>query len=132
LHQPGDPQGLREAGVTLASIDGPPAATKHFTTMPGADEITDGRLAYLRIHGRDATAYLTGKKIAERFDYNYNDRALDEIMGRAYDLSRQADEVHVVFTNNSRDYAPKAAERLRRKLAQVTVQPRTPKQADLF
>ena len=104
---------LRE-GITLASIDSPPADGKHFTIMPAVDEITDARLAYLRLHGRDAKAYLTGKTVAERFDYNYNDSELDEIMQRATDLSRQADEVHVVFNNNSRDSAPKGAERLRK------------------
>ena len=123
---------LREQGVTLASIDGPPADAKHFTIMPAVDEITEPRLAYLRLHGRDAKAYLTGKTVAERFDYNYNDRELDEIMGRAQDLSREADEVHVVFNNNARDYAPKAAERLRRKLGQVARTRGKLKQGDLF
>ena len=123
---------LRGQGVTLASIDGPPADANHFTIMPAVDEITAPTFAYLRLHGRDAKAYLTGKTVAERFHYNYNDRELDEIMGRAHDLSWQADEVHVIFNNNSRDYAPKAAERLRRKLGQVERQPQTPKQANLF
>ena len=44
---------LQEQGVTLASIDGPPADAKHFTIMPSLDVITDPRLAYLRLHGRD-------------------------------------------------------------------------------
>ena len=110
---------LREQGVTLASIDGPPADAKHFTIMPAVDEITDGRLAYLRLHGRDAKAYLTGKTVPERFHYDYGDAELDEIAGRAQNLARQADEVHVVFNNNARDFAPVAAERLRRKLGQV-------------
>ena len=70
--------------------------------------------------------------MAERFDYNYSDRELDEIMGRAQALSRQADEVHVVFNNNSRDYAPKAAEGLRRKLGQKSSAARKPRQVDLF
>jgi hypothetical protein len=56
---------LREQGVTLASIDGPPADTKHFTIMPAVNVITDPRLAYLRLHGRDPKACLTGKTVAE-------------------------------------------------------------------
>lgn len=128
---------LKAECIALASIDGPPADGKHFTIMPAVDEVTDARLAYLRLHGRDAKAYLTGKTVAERFDYNYNDRELDEIMHRAMDLARQADDVHVVFNNNSRDYAPKAAERLRRKLGQQTQpdrskMPRRPSQGTLF
>ena len=111
---------LREQGVVLASIDGPPSDWKHFTIMPAVDEITDPRLAYLRLHGRDAKAYLTGKTVAERFHYDYSDAELDEIAGRARHLAEGADEVHVVFNNNARDFAPKAGERLRQRLGQMT------------
>ncbi len=124
---------LREQGVTLASIDGPPADAKHFTIMPTLDEITDGRLAYLRLHGRDAKAYLTGKTVAERFHYDYSDAEIAEVSERALHLADQADEVHVVFNNNSRDFAPVAAERLRRKLGQGTKMPeRIRKQGELL
>ena len=57
--------------------------------------------------------------LPERFYYDYADAELNEIMDRAQNLARQADEVHVVFNNNARDFAPVAAERLRRKLGQV-------------
>ncbi len=114
---------LREESVTLASIDGPPADAKHFTIMPALDEITDPRLAYLRLHGRDPKAYLTGKTVAERFHYDYSDDELDQIAGRAKDLSTKADAVHVVFNNNARDFAPRAAERLRVRLGQVASPP---------
>jgi hypothetical protein len=70
------------------------------------------------VHGRDANAYLTGRTVAERFHYDYSDAELDEVKDRADALARVADEVHVVFNNNSRDFAPRAAERLRRKLGQ--------------
>ena len=125
---------LREVGVTLASIDGPPADAKHFTIMPSVDEITEPRLAYLRLHGRDAKAYLTGKTVAERFHYDYGDAELDEVAGRAQDLARHADEVHVVFNNNARDFAPRAAELLRQRLGQVNRRclPTRPKQGTLF
>ena len=124
---------LREQDVTLVSVDGPPADAKHFTIMPAVDEITDGRLAYLRLHGRDAKAYLTGKTVAERFHYDYSDAEIVEVSERALSLAGQADEVHVVFNNNSRDFAPVAAERLRRKLGQRNKLPEPPrKQASLF
>ncbi len=118
---------LREQGVTLAGIDGPPADAKHFTIMPAVDEITDERLAYLRLHGRDAKAYLTGKTVAERFHYDYSDAEIAEVSERALDLAREADEVHVVFNNNARDFAPVAAERLRRKLGQGSKLPERPR-----
>ena len=124
---------LREQGVTLASIDGPPADAKHFTIMPAVNAITDPRLAYLRLHGRDPKAYLTGKTVAERFHYDYSDEELGEVAERARHLAAEADEVHVVFNNNARDFAPKAAERLRRRLGQI--KPRaviSPKQENLL
>ena len=126
---------LREQGVTLASIDGPPVDAKHFTIMPAVDVVTDPRLAYLRLHGRDPKAYLTGKTVAERFHYDYSDDELAGIADRAQGLAARADEVHVVFNNNSRDFAPRAAERLRQRLGQRTRSrslPVRPKQGELL
>ena len=115
---------FREQGVTLASIDGPPSeGEKHPAIMPAVDEITDERLTYLRLHGRDPKAYLTGRTVAERFCYDYTDGELDEVLSRAERLASSSDAVHVVFNNNARDFAPKAAERLRRRLGQVTAAP---------
>ena len=92
---------LKEQGVTLASIDGPSVDAKHFTIMPAADVVTNPRLAYLRLHGRDPKAYLTGKTVAERFHYDYSDTELGEVADRARHLAAEADEVHIVFNNNS-------------------------------
>ena len=118
--------------MTLASIDGPPADAKHFTIMPAVDEVTDGGLAYLRLHGRDAKAYLTGKTVAERFHYAYSDAELAEVSERAQGLARQADQVHVVFNNNARDFASVATERLRRKLGQGSRLPEPPRKQGIL
>ena len=113
---------FREQGVALASIDGPPAdEQRHPTIMPAVDEITDERLTYLRLHGRDPKAYLTGRTVAERFHYDYSEGELDEVLARAERLAGASDAVHVIFNNNSRDFAPKAAERLRRRLGQMFI-----------
>lgn len=112
---------LAEQGVTLAGVDGPPEdheGGKHPTIMPAVDVITEPRLAYLRLHGRDATAYLTGKSVAERFKYDYSDAELDEVARRVEALTNQTDEVHVLFNNNHADFAPRAAERFRKRLGQ--------------
>jgi uncharacterized protein YecE (DUF72 family) len=124
---------LREAGVSLASIDGPSAGDpRQFTIMPSLDAITAPGLAYLRLHGRDTHAYLTGKTVAERFHYDYSDAELAEVADRAQALAAQAEAVHVVFNNNSRDFAPRAAERLRRQLGQQQVWTSRPAQPDLL
>ena len=71
--------------------------------------------------------------MAERFLYDYSDVELDEVAGRAQDLAQQADQVHVVFNNNARDFAPRAAERLRQRLGQLQRRlPRPPKQGTLL
>jgi uncharacterized protein YecE (DUF72 family) len=73
---------LRSHATTLVSVDTP--AKEHFTIMPTElDEITNPELAYLRLHGRDAHAYTTGKTVATRFNYQYSDNEIDEVRSAA-------------------------------------------------
>ena len=91
------------------------------------DEITNPRLAYLRLHGRNARAYLTGKTVAARFDYDYSDDEIAEVAERSKKLARTTSELHVIFNNNNLDYAPRAAARLRAALDQlISLPPQTP------
>lgn len=120
---------FRDHSATLVSVDAP--AEEHFTIMPtDLDAITNPTLAYLRLHGRDAHAYKTGKTVAARFSYDYTDEEIDEVAERSRTLARQASEVHVVFNNNALDYAPHAALRLRKALRQIAQIP--PRQAELL
>jgi uncharacterized protein YecE (DUF72 family) len=120
---------LRAHSAAMVLVDAP--AEKHFTIMPpDLNAITNPSLAYLRLHGRDAHAYTTGKTVAARFNYDYSDAEIGEVAKRARDLAREASEVHVVFNNNARDYAPHAALRMRTAFGQVI--PPTPRQAELF
>ena len=120
---------LRERETIFVNVDAP--TTEHFTILPPElNEITDRRVAYLRLHGRDAKAYLTGKTVAARFNYDYSDREVEEIAQRARKLAREAKEVHVVFNNNALDYAPHAALRLRKALSQIVSPP--PQTPELF
>ena len=48
--------------------------------------MTRDDLAYVRIHGRDAKGYMSGKSVAERFGWIYADDELEEIAGRARSL----------------------------------------------
>jgi uncharacterized protein YecE (DUF72 family) len=120
---------MREHSATLVSVDTPEKA--HFTIMPtDLDEITNPELAYLRLHGRDAHAYTTGKTVATRFNYDYSDEEIDEVAQRSKRLAREAPQVHIVFNNNTHDYAPHAALRLRAALKQIAKAP--PRQTELF
>jgi uncharacterized protein YecE (DUF72 family) len=102
---------FRKQKIPLVMVDAPEG--EHFTIMPRFDVITSPKLAYLRLHGRDEHAYTTGKTVAARFDYDYQDSELEEIAERVETLAEQIQQVHVVFNNNRSRYAPKAAERLR-------------------
>ena len=120
---------FRKHSATLVAVDAP--AEKHFTIMPPElNAITNPKLAYLRLHGRDAHAYTTGKTVAARFNYDYSNEEIGEVAERTRDLGKEAREVHVVFNNNALDYAPHAALRMRKALGQMI--PPTPRQTELF
>src|SRR6059058_3339181 len=96
---------MRKHRAIFVNVDAP--ASDHFTVMPSdVDEVTDPKAAYLRLHGRNAKAYVTGKTVAARFDYNYSDKEITEVAKRSKKLAREARELHVIFNNNNLDYAP--------------------------
>jgi uncharacterized protein YecE (DUF72 family) len=72
----------------------------------------------MRCHGRNTEGYLHGRSVAERFDYDYSGAELREIGKRAQHLEQEAEQVQVMFNNNARDLAPKAARGLRSILGQ--------------
>ena len=120
---------FRRHQTAFALVDAP--AEAHFTIMPSdLDEITSPHLTYLRLHGRNADAYLRGKTVADRFNYDYSDEEIRDVAERTKKIARCADQVHVVFNNNALDFAPHAALRLRAALGQI-VKGRA-RQADLF
>jgi uncharacterized protein YecE (DUF72 family) len=113
---------LRRHRVIFVNVDAP--ASDHFTVMPSnVDEVTSPNAAYLRLHGRNAKAYVTGKTVAARFDYDYSDKEIAEVAKRSKRLVEEAREAHVIFNNNNLDYAPRAALRSRKALGQIV---RTP------
>jgi uncharacterized protein YecE (DUF72 family) len=120
---------LKKYRAAFVNVDAP--AAEHFTIIPSdLDEITDPRLTYLRLHGRNARAYLTGKTVATRFDYDYSEGEIADVAQRAKNLARRAGELHVIFNNNNLDYAPRAGLRLRKALGQLI--PERPQTAELF
>ena len=113
---------VRKHRAIFVNVDAP--ASDHFTVMPSdVDEVTDPKAAYLRLHGRNAKAYVTGKTVAARFDYDYSDKEITEVADRSRKLAQEARELHVIFNNNNLDYAPRAALRLRKALDQIVKTP---------
>jgi len=120
---------MRKRRAIFVNVDAP--ASDHFMVMPSdVDEVTNSKVAYLRLHGRNANAYITGKTVAARFDYDYSESEIAEVAQRSRTLAKDARELHVIFNNNNLDYAPRAALRLRNALGQIV---KTPAQtAELF
>jgi len=120
---------MRKHHSAFVNVDAP--VSDHFMVMPSdVDEVTNSNVAYLRLHGRNAKAYITGKSVAARFDYDYSENEIAEVAQRSRKLAREARELHVIFNNNNLDYAPRAALRLRKALGQIV---KTPAQtAELF
>jgi len=102
--------------AVFVCVDTPPG--DHVPIFPPIDAVTRDSLAYLRAHGRNLEGYLHGRSVAERFDYDYSTEELEEIAGRARALESEAEQVHVMFNNNARELAPKAARALRGILGQ--------------
>lgn len=78
------------------------------TLMPPVDEVTNPRLAHLRLHGRRSD-WLELKDQGERHAYEYSPKELKEIAARVRLLAEKAETVHVVANNHANDFAPKTA-----------------------
>lgn len=100
--------------VTLVLVDAP--QSEHFTVMPGFNSVTDPRLGYFRLHGRNAAGYITGRSVAERFDYDYSPEEVKEIAERIRRADKEVERLHVIANNNRSNYAPKLAEALRKQI----------------
>jgi uncharacterized protein YecE (DUF72 family) len=110
-HRDATLQFFRSRQLALVLVDAP--QSEHFTVMQTENQITNPKLAYLRLHGRNARAYISGRSVAERFNYDYSDQEIDEVARRVRELADDNEDVHVAFNNNHSLYAPKAALRLK-------------------
>jgi len=101
---------FRERRTTLVTVDAP--ESEHFTVMAFTDEITNPELAYWRFHGRNEKAFVTGRTVADRFDYDYSEEEIADIAEVVQETSKKTKALHLVFNNNRSHYAPKAAAKL--------------------
>ena len=102
--------------VAFVGVDAPQGDAP--TMMPAVDAVTRDDLAYLRLHGRNADGYASGRSVAERFAWQYSDEELGELRERAEVLAEDAGVVRVMFNNNRGADAPHAAARMRELLGQ--------------
>jgi uncharacterized protein YecE (DUF72 family) len=101
---------FRKRGITWVAVDMPRIADS--TIMPVVDEVTQPRLAYLRLHGRNP-GWLEADSAAARHAYFYSEAELKELAARIKRLAGKAERVRVVANNHHRDFAPKTVLALR-------------------
>jgi uncharacterized protein YecE (DUF72 family) len=106
---------FRERELTWVAVDMP--RLKDTSLMPVTDEVTNSRLAYLRLHGRNKS-YLKAKSAAERHTYEYPAKELKELAARIKTMAEKAENVRVVANNHAQDFAPKTALALMKLLGQ--------------
>ena len=101
---------LRENGLTYVAVDEPQGFP---SSVPPVHAVTNGELAVVRFHGRNAETWKKpGLTAAERFNYRYSVEELKEWVPKIEDLAKQAKEVHLLMNNCYGDKAVKNAEEL--------------------
>ena len=107
---------FEENRVAFVGVDAPQGDAP--TMMPVVDAVTREELAYLRLHGRNAQGYASGRSVAERVAWRYGHEELSELRERAETLAEDAGVVRVMFDNDRGADAPHAAARFRELLRQ--------------
>lgn len=109
---PSTTEGLRQRQVTLVVPDAPPILGLYHPPPTATS-----RVGYLRLHSRNADQWYGGE--AKRYDYNYSDAELREVLAQWAPLDEQVDKVYTLFNNCHRGQAGQNAEAFRRILGQV-------------
>lgn len=93
---------LRELHAVHTIVDGPQGFAN---SVPMLAETTNPDYALVRLHGRNVDTYnMKGAaSAAERFDYDYPDQELREIMSEVVRLAYKARHTHIIFNNCDED-----------------------------
>ena len=102
---------LRELGAAHTVVDGPQGFSN---SVPALWEATHPRFALVRLHGRNsATWNVRGQTSAsDRFNYDYPDGELAELVPKIERLALTAMQTHVIFNNNMEDQGQRNARTL--------------------
>lgn len=81
------------------------------SSIPTLWEVTSPELAVVRLHGRNAETWEKKglKASSERFNYDYSEKELGEMVKPILSVAQQAKEVHVIFNNNYQDQGQRNA-----------------------
>lgn len=104
---------LARCGLALVTVDA--------VWQPWVDATTSTEWAVLRLHGRNLQGWLdqqAGREpsVAEKYDYLYDARELDEFAGRVRRLQGRVRRLAVTFNNNNQDFPVQNALDLKRLL----------------
>ncbi len=114
---------LSEAGISFCNIDQPRSST----AITGTRHVT-GRVAYVRLHGRNARAWFSKEAGRdEKYDYLYSTEELAVWVEAARTM--EAERVYVVTNNHFQGKAVVNALQLRRALGQAAEVPETLREA---
>lgn len=93
---------LRRLDFAYVCVDEPQGLE---SSVPAVAEVTSGRLAMVRFHGRRAE-YWEGPvaTVSERFRYLYDTGQLAEWIPKVIALAERAEEIHLVFNNCYANY----------------------------
>jgi uncharacterized protein YecE (DUF72 family) len=103
---------LREIGVVHTAVDAPQGFDN---TVPLVWETTHPKFALLRLHGHNAGTWnIEGATSAsDRFNYDYGDKELKELLPGIDRLASRVEFTHVIFNNNMEDQGQRNALALR-------------------
>jgi uncharacterized protein YecE (DUF72 family) len=97
---------FRSRGLVWVNVDMPPLDDP--SLMPYLGEVTNAKLAYIRLHGRNPS-YLESKSAAEGHTYLYPQEEIKELAKSIRNLAKAAENVRVVANNHAQDFAPRTA-----------------------
>jgi len=96
---------LKERNITYVNVDLP-----RLKELPKPSSIVTSDLGYFRFHGRvDAKSWWNPKEPYERYNYEYKEEELKEILPLVRKVEKETKEVYLLFNNHFRGKAVKAA-----------------------
>ena len=106
----------REHGFAHVVVDAPQGFSN---SLPQIWEVTNPKLAIVRMHGRNAETWnVKGQTAAsDRFNYDYSDSELGDLANKIRVLSTMVELIQAIFNNNYGDQAQRNGKTLQRDLA---------------
>ena len=106
----------RAHGLTHVVVDEPQGFEN---SIPTVWAVTSPKLAILRLHGRNAATWnIGGEAASDRFNYDYSDAELGELVAPLRKTASQVGETHAIFNNNYGDQGQRNAATLQSLLQQ--------------